>query len=296
MDEISRNIEDSIERRNAFAQGLNNSKYDLDELLSGFMKISNDYFIKGNSSNETIKFPQVDLKTIIEKKPISIPLELNVYTDLITLINLMYPSLLAPFHHYNNYIDYFVVDFLSDDIKYKNEDHGLDSNILRRIKYQMEIQAFLISIKAGLDRFVGFFSYYYKGISPHTTFGRQKDEANQKYDGFMNTVASKKDSDDLLKFIFDEYFNWIKIAVTPRDTITHYNDLGLYYEFNSSIQGDIPHHFNERLIKDKGQKDTPVYAINHITLKMFTESWLKLITHIFSTLLKKDLITYKPKF
>jgi hypothetical protein len=208
----------------------------------------------------------------------------------------MYPSLVAPFHHYNNYIDYFIKDFLCDDIKYSlAEDDLRDSNKLRRIKYQIEIQALLISIKAGLDRFVSLFSYYYKGIAPHTTFGRFKDDKD-KFEGFMFTVETNEEIDPLMEFIHKNYFDWIKIAVAPRDIITHYNDLGIYYEFNSEIQGDIPVHYNERLIKEKGKENLPTNVYTHDTIKEFTESWHKFIKHTFSELLKKDLITYNPKF
>lgn len=296
MDNIFRDIEEAESNRKSFAEKVTSTKYDLDNLLSEFMKISMTFYEKGTSPEEHAKFPIKDLVTRVDEKEVSVPVILNVYDDLITLINAMYPSLVAPFHHYNNYIDYYIKDFLWDDIKYSiSEDDPRDSNVLRRTKYQIEIQALLMSIKAGLDRFVSFFSYYYKGISPHTTFGRFKEE-KQKFEGFMHTVASNKDTDTLMDFIHTNYFDWIKIAVAPRDTITHYNDLGLYYEFNSEIQGDIPVHYNERLIKEKGKENLPIYVYSHDTIKEFTESWFKFIQQTFGELINKELITYYPKF
>lgn len=295
MDNIFRDIEEAESNRKSFADKINSSKYDLDSLLSEFMQISMTFYQKGTSTEEHAKFPIKNIVTEANGKEVSIPVALNVYEDLITLINAMYSSLVAPFHHYNNYIDYYINDFLWDDTKYSIiEDESRDSNVLRRTKYQIEIQALLISIKAGLDRFVSFFSYYYKGISPHTTFGRFKDE-KQKFEAFMYIVAANKDNDTLMDFIHTNYFDWIKIAVAPRDTITHYNDLGLYYEFNSEIQVDIPVHYNERLIKEKGKENLPIYVYSHDKIKEFTESWLKFIKRTFSDLLDKELITYYPK-
>ena len=296
MEDIFREIEQSEKNRKAFADKLIDSKYDLDILLDEFMSIRQDFYEEGMRQEEQAKFPKKEFSTQIDGKEINIPIDDNVYVDLITLINTMFPSLTAPFQHYNKYVDYYCKDFLWDDIKYNiGEDEPRDSNVLRRTKYQIEIQALLLSIKSGLDRFVSFFSYYYKGISPHTTFGRYK-ENKEKFEGFMFTVNANKDSDSLMSFIYKEYNDWIKIAVAPRDTITHYNDLGIYYEFNSEIQGDIPVHYNERLIKEKGMTEAPVFAYSYQTIKEFTESWQKFITMTFSELLKKDLITYYPKF
>lgn len=296
MDNFFRDIEEAEKNRNQFADKINSTKYDLDEVLSEFTGISMNFYKKGTSNEEQTKFPTKEIIIQNEGDDIKVPIALNVYADLITLINSMFPSLVAPFHHYNNYIDYFVKDFLWDDIKHSlGDDDPRDSNTLRRTKYQIEIQALLMSIKAGLDRFVSLFSYYYKGISPHTTFGRYKEE-KKKFEGFMFTVTENKDTDQLMTFIYKNYFDWIKIAVAPRDTITHYNDLGLYYEFNSEIQGDIPVHYNERLIKEKGKENLPIYVYSHASIKEFTESWGAFIRHTFSELIKKELITYYPKF
>lgn len=296
MSDIFKDIEQAEQNRKKFAADITASKYNLDTLLTEFSGISMSYYNKGITEEEQVKFPKKEFSVSTNEQEVNIPIDDNVYLDLITLIDSMYPSLIAPFHHYNNYIDYYCKDFLWDDIKYSlDEDDARDSNTLRRIKYQIEIQALLMSVKAGLDRFVSFFSYYFKGISPHTTFGRYKEEKG-KYEGFMFTVNANKETDSLMAFIHAEYFDWIKIAVAPRDTITHYNDLGIYYEFNSEIQGNIPVHYNERLIKEKGQAEIPVFEYSYHTIKGFTESWHTFITKIFLELLTKDLITYHPKF
>ncbi|WP_435356595.1 hypothetical protein [Emticicia sp. SJ17W-69] len=296
MNDIFSDIEQAEQNRKKFSDDITASKYDLDSLLTEFRRISMSYYDKGMTPEEQKKFPKKEFSTRINGQEVKIPIDNNIYVDLITLIDTMYPSLIAPFHHYNNYIDFYCKDFLWDDIKYDlDEDEPRDSNTLRKIKYQIEIQALLMSIKAGLDRFVSFFSYYFNGISPHTTFGRYKKEKD-KYDGFMYIVNAKKEKDSLMAFIHAEYFDWIKIAVAPRDTITHYNDLGIYYEFNSEIQGDIPVHYNERLIKEKGQAVSPVFVYSYQTIKGFTESWHKFISKTFLELLTKDLITYHPKF
>lgn len=296
MEDIFKEMEEGEKHRRHFADKVTSTKYDLDELLSEFMGISMKFYEKGTSSEEQAKFPKKEIALDKAGQKVIVTIDLNVYDDLITIINTMYPSLIAPFHHYNNYIDYYLKDFLWDDIKYSiEENESRDSNTLRRTKYQIEIQAMLMSLKAGLDRFISLFSYYYKGISPHTTFGRYK-ENKDKYEGFMFTVATNKDTDELMTFIYDNYFDWIKIAVAPRDTITHYNDLGIYYEFNSEIQGDVPVHYNERLIKEKGKENVPVFIYKHDSIKEFTESWKAFIQQTFSALIEKELITYYPKF
>lgn len=296
MDDIFRDIEKAEKSRRQFADTVNSTKYDLDKLLSEFMEISMKFYVKGTSGEEKIKFPIKEIISEKDGKEVTVPIALNVYDNLITIINTMYSSLIAPFHHYNNYIDYYLKDFLWDDLKYLiEENEPRDSNTLRRTKYQIEIQAMLMSLKAGLDRFISLFSYYYKGISPHTTFGRYKKDKD-KFEGFMFTVANNKDTDQLMNFIYDNYFDWIEIAVAPRDTITHYNDLGIYYEFNSEIQGDVPVHYNERLIKEKGKEKTPVFIYKHDSIKEFTESWKVFIHQTFSALIEKELITYYPKF
>jgi hypothetical protein len=281
-------------KRKDFADALSNSKYNLDDILNKIISIRQSFFIKGNSEEEEKKFPTEIFKTKNKNgKQVEIPIDQNVYSDLITIIDSMSPALTAPFHHYNNYIDYFIKDFMWDDIKHKkNITNSSDSSVLRKVKYQIEVQSLFISIKIGLDRLVGIFSYYYKGINSNTTFGRKKESG--KYRGFMATVNDKKENDSLCKFIFEEYESWIKVAVAPRDIIIHYNDLGLFYEFDSELKIDIPSHYNEKLLKSKGDTSTS-YAYTYEHLKKFTEIWLEFIERVYDELIKMDLINYQVR-
>lgn len=293
MEQHLKEIEIGEIKRREFAQSLISTKYDLDDKLDIFINFKMKFYEKdlANTHDRNIEDSyDEDERTRKWTETMN-----SVHSDLITLVEVMYPSLLAPFLHYNNYIDYFCNDFLWDDIKYNIPDEQQrDSNVLRKTKYQIEIQALLIAIKSGLDRFVGLFSYYYKGIAPYTTFGRFKDKKNT-FEGLMNTVEKNKDSDPLMEFIFDQYFKWIKIAVAPRDTIIHYNDLGIFFEFDSEIEGGIPVHFNERLIKEK-DKVEDVYKYSYESIKGIVESWLEFVNKVFSELLKKEPILQHARF
>jgi len=110
MDDIFRDIEEAEKNRKQFADKVNSTKYDLDELLSVFMGISMKFYEKGTSTEEQAKFPIKEITLKKDGQDVKVPIALNVYDDLITIINTMYPSLIAPFHHYNNYIDYYLVD------------------------------------------------------------------------------------------------------------------------------------------------------------------------------------------
>jgi hypothetical protein len=295
MEEFFENINQGEKNRQVYTDQLLKGKYNLDVVLSTIANFRQRFFEKGMTEEERAKFPQIEFKLKSQEEPVKIPIDQNVYVDLITLIDVMSPSLTAPFYHYNNYIERYCEDMCWDDIKWTlDQDTIRPSGKLRRTSYQIEIQASLLALKAGLDRLVGFFSYFYKGISPHTTFGRYKEDKD-KYEGFMFTVNSSRENDQLMDFIHEQYFAWIKIAVAPRDLITHYNDLGLYYEYDVEIERDVPYHFNNRLIKDKTAPQQQIYAYSHEHLRVFTEQWMMFIDTTFNKLLEKSLINYRPK-
>jgi hypothetical protein len=280
-------------KRLQYANTVLSQKYDLDEILSSLMQMRQSFFEKGLTNEERAKFPIKVLDVIYEGKKSKLEISENVYEDIITLINTMEPSLLAPFYHYNNYIDWYKKDFLWDDTKYYlTEDEQRDSNVLRRTKYQIEMQALLISIKTALDRLVPIFSYYYKGIMPHMTFGRYTETKNK---GLMHLVNSGKEKDELLMFIHDNYIKWINVVVAPRDMIIHYNDMGLIYQFDSEIQGEVPYHFNQKLIKTQEDKNAPIYTFNHVHFKTFIDEYFSFLEHIFAKLIEKEPITYRER-
>lgn len=87
----------------------------------------------------------------------------------------------------------------------------------------VHVQNILISIKCLLDRLVSILSFYFNGISLDSTFGRIK--KNGKASGLMSIVLTLKETNKYMEFIYDEYFEWIKDIVEPRDIIIHYNDM-----------------------------------------------------------------------
>jgi hypothetical protein len=180
-----------------------------------------------------------------------------------------------------------------NDIKWNIPEEEWDSSILRRANYQIEVQAMLLSIKIGLDRLVAIFHYYYKGFPSATTFGRYK---NAKASGFMSTVSRLKATDKLMSFIDNEYHKWIHIAVFPRDTISHYNDLGITYHFDSETGAEIPIHYSNRLLQVKTEQETkehsPVFHIEN--LREFAVNWYDFFDHVIDVLLTKPLIKQNP--
>ena len=210
-------------QKDIFIKELRNSKFDLKELGNKLLQYRQQFFERYNELGFSDGSD-------------------HPYIDLLTIINCMSPSYLAPAYHYNNYVDALLLDVLWDDEKFNIPEEDWASGFQRRNIYQIEIQALLLAIKTALDRMVSIFSYYYKGIYPYTTFGRINDD-NSK--GFMGIVNTNKTGDDLLLFVKEEYCKWIKIAVEPRDLIVHYNDLAISYKLDSEAWIEIPVHLND---------------------------------------------------
>ena len=140
----------------------------------------------------------------------------EAYIDISCEIESIVSSLLAPCLQLNNYLDCSAADIEWDEIKFNVEDiSGYPSGKLRRVSTDVYGTSVLISIKSALDRLVRILSYYYPGISSHTTWGRYKD--SQRKEGFMGVVRNRTDEDELLNYFHTEYHDWIKDAVAPRD-------------------------------------------------------------------------------
>ena len=199
--------------------------------------------------------------------------------DVITVLKLLEPSFIAPAWQYNLYLDGFVRELMWDDIKYDLPLGGRPSNIMRRLAYQVPAQSLLVAIKSGLDRFVILLSYYYRGFSPNTTFGRIG--LNGKSRGLMAYALERAGEDPLCKLLIDNYQEWIKSVVEPRDLIIHYNDMTVRYVFDASLGLEVPILHGERLLLDKSSKDETEdgkgwgpYALQHACIKwhnMFAE-------------------------
>ena len=159
-------------------------------------------------------------------------------------LNNIRPAFIGPAYSLNKYIDAYVEDIFWDDIKYEVDLEKRTSSSLRAISIIIEMQNCLLLIKSGLDRLVRLFSSYDRGISSDTTFGRIKENGNAK--GFMSHVVSKKDSNPMYSFIYDEYVQWIQECVRPRDAIVHYCDFVTSYGFDSDTITEHPVGINAR--------------------------------------------------
>lgn len=162
---------------------------------------------------------------------------------LTSFFNDIRPAFVGPAYCLNNYIDAYIEDVFWDDVKYDIDPDQWTSSSLRAIKITVEMQNCLLAIKSGLDRLVRLFAIYDRGISSTSTFGRIKENGRGK--GFMSQVISAKDSNPLYSFIYDEYHQWIKDCVRPRDAIVHYSDFATNYGFDSNTLTLQPVGINE---------------------------------------------------
>lgn len=135
-------------------------------------------------------------------------------------------SYLAPAYNCNNYLDFM----LKYNINVQNRDYNEIPKYNRHLG-TIHVQNIFISIKCLLDRLVAILSFYFSGFSIDTTFGRIKDTKNAS--GLMSSVIKMKDVHGYMNFVYDEYHDWIKEIVEPRDTIIHYNDMDIRIHYTA---------------------------------------------------------------
>ena len=208
--------------------------------------------------------------------------------DVITILKLLEPSFIAPAWQYNLYLDGFARDLVWNDVKDSMPPEGRPTNIMRRLAYQVPAQSLLVAIKSGLDRLVILLSYYYRGFSPKTTFGRVGLDGKSR--GLMAYALERADEDSLCKLLVDNYHEWIKAVVEPRDLIIHYNDMAVRHAFDSSLGLEIPILYGEKLLLDKNSKDEAVgdkgwgpYALQHACNK-----WHSLFAEVVKLLIERE--------
>ena len=161
----------------------------------------------------------------------------------------MQPSIVAPAYNLNQYLtklnEYTVYYNFGEREKLKKTE----------VELNIYVNQIFISIKTLLDRCVSLFTYYIKGVSKDSTFGHIK--ANGTATGLINkiiTIKKKpndvdKEKEPLLDYIYEQYNEWIRIAVGPRDMIIHYNDF--YTKYQHPIDGRIfPVHLEIRTFDD----------------------------------------------
>lgn len=171
-------------------------------------------------------------------------------------------SHLSPAYHFNR-LKTVIEDYFSKDLPYMLSKGVIDEHDMSysTLKIQLELNAFLVAIKTALDRLVYFVSKINKSVSSSTTFGRITTEGKTK--GMMSEVKFRKDSDKLMKLIFDNYNDWISKAVKPRDTVVHYENLLINFKI---INNEFSPVFN------KAEKNIRNFELND--LKSFVDKWL----------------------
>lgn len=181
-------------------------------------------------------------------------------------------SYLAPAFCFNEFVDALVEDYWWDDIKYSLDEAKWSSSTLREHKKNILFENSLLSIKMGLDRYVALFSKYYKGVSSNSTFGHidVKDNGEMKAKGFMAYVLGNKDKDPLLEFIYQQYWEWIKECVFPRDSIIHYQDSMTNYLF---IWDDINQTGTEIPYNVAGGKNDEYVIVDYATLRDYVKQY-----------------------
>ena len=261
------NLNEIENQRGAMHIELSSSKFELDELIGVICRTSIDFY---NMLPESINF-------LLERR--------SPYCELSQMFHSMQPSYAAPAYHYNAYIDALIRDVFWDDKKFDIPQELWMSNVQRRVSFQIEAQALLLSLKMALDRMVTIFSYYYPGFSRDTTFGRIKE--NGKTQGFMSTVVNLANKDELMAFIEEQYQAWIKQAASPRDIITHYNDLSLSFHWDSESSTEIPLHIEEKTMRkpDPVRNAQPIF--HYANLKKLTCNWYSFFDRVVADLKSK---------
>lgn len=263
-------MEDAENNRNEAIREIQSYAFDLESKLDEILLARQNYYSRYQELNLNIGTD-------------------HAYLDLNILINEMSTSFVTPAYHYNMYIKNLVNDLIWDDVKYQTEESEWESNVLRRVKYQADAQSVFLSIKTCLDRLVSIFTYYFRGVSSNSTFGRYKESG--KPSGLMSKVHEFKDSDELMRYIESEYHKWIKFAVSPRDVITHYNDLQILYYFDSKTGFELPIHGGSKLLNS----DATSTSYGFVSLKEFVDQWYQFFSVVMQELLKRDLITERTR-
>ena len=197
--------------------------------------------------------------------------------ELTLFLNSIRPAFVGPAYSLNKYIDAYVEDVFWDDIKYEVDQEKRMSSSLRAISITIEMQNCLLLIKSGLDRLVRLFSFYDRGIASTSTFGRIKENGSAK--GFMSQVVSKKDTNPMYSFIYNEYMQWIQECVRPRDAIVHYSDFATSYGYDSDTITEHPVGFSAR---------EDVLAVSFPSLVEYVNRYYNFYNQIFSMLAAQE--------
>ena len=224
---------------------INNKKIDMDKLYSKYEKYI-DCFRYKMWLKEDVEFNKDTYKKILAD-------DSNEYIDdrKYMLISLSWDylesnltSLFSPAYNFNNFMQSYI-NYL------ENTDEHFHVTDISFIEYFCSIHNCLISIKSGLDRIGQLFSYYYKGVAKYATFGHI--DKKGKYTSFLAFVNQKinanKEDAIIFQYIMDNYNQWIKDCVSPRDQVIHYNDLTYCESYNEEFELSEPIAISNNMIK-----------------------------------------------
>ncbi|MED3126823.1 hypothetical protein [Bacillus wiedmannii] len=197
-------------------------KYNLEEKIKCIQVLSNEFY-KKEKEEEINKY--------------------NLVSFLSFFLESSTNSFLAPAYHLNSYLNN-----LNDyNVRVLNKEN-LENVQTLIVNFSIDIQSIFYSIKGLMDRLIPVMSFFYSGISLESTFGRINPETN-KAKGLMSKVSELKDNCEIMYFIYEQYDEWIRDIVLPRDLITHYNDLG--FRSHYTVDGRlIPFHIERKIFKD----------------------------------------------
>lgn len=185
---------------------------------------------------------------------------------------------------YNNYVNAFLIDAFYDHFEKFDEDNKISLG-LRACQVIIELQNTLISIKSSLDRIIGIFCEYYRGISKDTTLGHKtiKEDGSASYTGFLSFCNQMKEKDEVFSYILSEYEDWIADCVKPRDSVVHYGDFFNQYDFFEDVQIEIP------ISTNKHRNET--IEINIITLKKYVKKYYNFMDVLIKHLWRIELLS-----
>jgi len=200
----------------------------------------------------------------------------NLYEDICTAVDSICSSYMAPGLQLNNYLESAATDLEWDDTKYDLAPEApRPSNILRRVRTDVYAASVLLAVKSGLDRLVRICSFYFKGVAPHSTWGRYNPRG--KPSGLMTVVAQGKHGDAFLNNLHDEYLSWIQAAVAPRDILIHYRDAESRWHYLPETFALIHTH----VVTDIDGED---FAYGFETLCGYVENWYRVADLVLLTL------------
>ncbi|WP_437828991.1 hypothetical protein ACQRXC_14995 [Niallia taxi] len=220
--------------------------------------------------------------------------EFEVYMGLAStpshFLNSSYASYIAPAFFLNQYIDTLNAYTIRD---YSNGDRTqLELNL------NLYVHSIFSSIKTLIDRLVPLMSFYYRGISLQSTFGRIK--STGKASGLMQKASELKEKDHIMQFIYENYSDWIQRVVSPRDLITHYNDFTNRMQYVADGRA-FPIHLEKRLFDNRDEPfdsyelvepyDHTYKTINKDVIKVY-----KFINYVISQLVEKEIEVSKQHF